>query len=376
MSMPGTPSPNPAAIAVIPGIAGGPPVPAKPSQTVTTGPEDIARRLHGISSFERGDFAEALQALYPLLKKSPNDPDLLAYYGMALEAAGRHADGVKILSRIAGTPQTPAQVQIALANAERALAGGASVAPQTPSPSAPLPLAPGPPAQYPPAQYPPAQHPSGQYPPSAQYPPPAPAAPVGSPPRSLADDLDKPLSDIPSAAMRGERQFVWHRRLTSYRRLWLGVLLVVAAIVASAVGLPHSLGSNVTNSNLDLEAQINVGLDAVVVLGLLLLVFAVVSGRFTSYTVYEHRIDIKRGVFSQRSEPVWLYDISGLDMRRTPLMTLTGTASIEIELDGKAASPQKQRIVASGRANAMRSYLEKLQGDVVRERRAMKKMWI
>jgi tetratricopeptide (TPR) repeat protein len=293
--------------------------------------DDLSRRLLGITSFEQGDISECLEVLYPLLVAAPTDVELLTCYGLALSASGRYEDAIKMLSRADGIHSTP-QLQASLAQVK-------SLASSSP--------------------------PSGA---ASSF------QRDASGPKLLAEELDGPSSSTPASEMRGALKTVWHRRAISYLRFWLGALFVLLAVFGGLAYQPDQ-GRGDTNN---MAIPVGDWLAVLATFGAILCASAVVSGRFTRYTIYEHRLDLKRGVLFQRTNPIWLYDISGVELRRSPLLTLTGTASIDIDHDAAGGKGRRKEssIVATGGIHKMTSYMEQLQGEVVRERRAMKKIWI
>jgi hypothetical protein len=101
-----------------------------------------------------------------------------------------------------------------------------------------------------------------------------------------------------------------------------------------------------------------------------------VAGRCTRYSIYERRLDLKKGILSQDTEPIWVYDIVSLTVRRSPVLTLTGTASIEIDYEKGPSRPGHARMIAVGSYRHMTTLLEELQERSLHERRAMKKQFI
>lgn len=312
------------------------------SQLAAHADDERARSALAAISIESGNPAEAVQVLHPLVAKYPQNATLLARYGVALSKAGRHSDAIKVLTR-ANTIQGSPEIQRELDQAIRLSTQPPSPAAQPSNPAAP---------------------------------------PVGSdqPVRksSLATDLDS--SSDPSERseqVRGELQQLWHRRSSSYRRFWLGILILLVGAIAVIVKL-HNRTAPISESmsvpRFLNSAYLPLGLG--LVFGVLLLVTAVISARFTRYKLYEHRIDFERGVLSQVRRPVWLFDITSVSLQRPPILTLTRTATIIVEHDTKAGKPSREKLVAIGGVAEMSAFVEKLQGISLRERRAMKKMWI
>jgi hypothetical protein len=294
--------------------------------------DDQARSALAAVSSELGNPAETVQVLHPLVARHPQNASLLTRYGVALSKAGRHADAIKVLTR-ANTLQSSAETLRALDEATR-------LSTQEPR----------------------------------EVPRPAPAAVRNS----LATDLDSAdASSGPSDQVRGELLQLWHRRISSYRRFWLGMLILVVGAVALIVKIqrrkaPVSESMSVPRFLHSAYPELGLGL----LLGVILLVTALISARFTRYKLYEHRIDFERGVLSQVRRPVWLFDITAVSLQRPPILTLTHTARIVVEHDTKAGKPSQDKLVAIGGVGDMAALVEKLQGISLRERRAMKKMWI
>jgi tetratricopeptide (TPR) repeat protein len=302
------------------------------SQLQANTADERSRSALATVSIELGNPSEAVQVLYPLVAKYPQNAALLTRYGVALSKAGRHSDAIKVLTR-ANALHGNAETQQELDEAVRASTQGVQEVPPT-------------------------------APPGRRGP--------------LATDLDSAAGpDGPSEQVRGELQKFWHRRSSSYRRFWLGMAVLATSAVYLLVKLANREGSD--GEALSVSRVLNSSYLApclAVALGALLLVSALVSARFTRYKLYEHRIDFERGVLSQVRRPVWLFDVTAVSLLRPPLLTLTHTASIVIEHDTKAGKPSREKLVAIGGLGEMSAFVEKLQGISLRERRAMKKMWI
>lgn len=300
--------------------------PDAPTAPITGDHEDV--RAAARASFARGDVPQTLSLVYPLFARFPDDGELLTLYGLSLAASGRHADALKILRRVDPgclPGDVGATVLAAMRSATAALEGPA----------------------------------------------PVPARGV----RALALDLDEPARDLAPTELRGPLRAEMHRRVSSYLRWWAAMALLAATPVYY-LAVRERLDESGPNYAVDQVTPIRTSIGGLVLLAVVLVVSSVVSGRFAKYSVYERRIDVQKGVLSQSREPVWLYDISGIEMRRTPLLTLTRTARIDLESDSQSGKSKRHRIVASGNLRSMTGFMERLQGDVMLERRAMKKMWI
>jgi membrane protein YdbS with pleckstrin-like domain len=171
--------------------------------------------------------------------------------------------------------------------------------------------------------------------------------------------------------MRGELLYRWHRNILSLKSLWTGVLL----LIISVIWLPRIANRNSADTS-GYERILSLLPVLGVVLSVALIIVAVLRAAFTRYTVYERRIDFGTGIFYQRRNPIWLYDVTDISLRRSPLLILTRTAAIDIKYDTSKKKAGSESIVAASSSPRMRDFMERLQERVLRERRAMKKMWI
>jgi membrane protein YdbS with pleckstrin-like domain len=310
--------------------------------------DERARFALGVISVETGDAELAVRTLHPLVVAHPDNAQLLKFYAVALRGVRRYNDAIKVFRR-ANEVQPSAEIEEELTRTTQMMEQQPAPTTRTMQPQ-----------------------PGGTVPAAAS------AAREDVPDGLLASHLDSGRSfGGQSPEVRGNLRHVWHRRITSYRRFWLGAVLVLVGLILIALGVP----------NRDSEAsdawsvpRISDHADIIplimLVIGALVVVLTLISARFTRYRVYEHRIDFERGILSQRRRPVWLFDITGISLRRTPLLTLTGTAQIVVEYDAKEGKPSRERLIATGSTRAMADYAESLQGEFLRERRAMKKLWI
>ncbi|MEV3986324.1 tetratricopeptide repeat protein [Nonomuraea sp. NPDC049758] len=168
-----------------------------------------------------------------------------------------------------------------------------------------------------------------------------------TPYRSMADDLDE-------RAVYDIGQEVWSTR-TQTRHLAL-TPLVATALALSVLVLRVPL------------LVVALGLYAVAAW-----VAAVVSARVTSYVFHQRRVDVAQGV-RDRSKQVILYaSITQVRYVRTLSSYLTNTASLELTY---MLGTEKESIVLAGLGGPgqVDKLYQELQGPVVRERRAMKKI--
>jgi tetratricopeptide (TPR) repeat protein len=308
---------------------------------LTDYPNDLAAvRDLGLVSYQLGQYQQAINLLYPLLRTDPADHQMLAAYGLALKGVGRHADAASVLEK-ALTHGGPPQLRAALAEAIQLARHGTDTGRQNNT---------------------------------------QPRIPTEGHNRPLADDLDTRATNStpPSEAvapMRGRALFTWHRRITSFGRFWAGLVLIGIAAGIAIAGVPAKLASN-DGYGTQVHHPATTGLLIMAGVGVALLVHSALSTILTRYRVYERRIDFERGILFQRRNPIWLYDITDLSLTRSPLLILTGTAAIELRYDTTKKGAGSERLVAVRSTARMREFLEQLQENVLRERRAMKKIWI
>ncbi len=315
---------------------------------LASNPADERNRFAlGVISIETGDAEQAVRTLHPLVVAHPGNVELLKFYAVALRGVRRYHDAIKVFRR-ANELQPTAEVEEELQRTTRLLDEQSTASVRTIQ-------------QQPVHAVPPAQA----------------AAPEEAPDGLLASHLDSGRSSGGRAPeMRGSLRHAWHRRVTSYRRFWLGAVLVLIGSTLKLLGVPNPAADASELWSARITAHADLVALTVLAVGVLVLLATVVSARFTRYLVFEHRLDFERGILSQRRRPVWLFDITGISLRRTPLLTLTGTAQIVVEYDAKEGKPSRESLIATGGVRAMTDYAESLQGEFLRERRAMKKLWI
>ncbi|MFF3441227.1 tetratricopeptide repeat protein [Streptosporangium sp. NPDC002721] len=168
-----------------------------------------------------------------------------------------------------------------------------------------------------------------------------------TPYRTMATDLDeRGVYDI------GEE--VWSTR-TQTRHLVLTPLVATAlALSVSVLRMPLLV--------------VALGLYAVAAW-----VTAVVSARMTSYVFYQRRVDVAEGVKDRTKQAILYASITRVRYVRTLSSYLTNTASLELTY---MLGTEKESIVLAGlgRPGKVDKLYDELQGPVVRERRAMKKI--
>ncbi|MFI7694481.1 tetratricopeptide repeat protein [Nonomuraea sp. NPDC049655] len=168
-----------------------------------------------------------------------------------------------------------------------------------------------------------------------------------TPYRTMADDLDE-------RAVYDIGQEVWSTR-TQTRHLALTPLVATAlALSVSALRVPLLV--------------VALGLYAVAAW-----VAAVVSARVTSYVFHQRRVDVAQGVRDRSKQMILYASITQVRYVRTLSSYLTNTASLELTY---MLGTEKESIVLAGlgRPGQVDKLYQELQGPVVRERRAMKKI--
>ena len=113
--------------------------------------------------------------------------------------------------------------------------------------------------------------------PSGSRPHPGPAA--ATPRRGKADRSGPSSPVVPPTEVRRSSQVAWYRRLTGYRRLWLGLVLVLAGWIPLLADVPHRIGYSGSElyKNDNLTHKISLALLVPIVLGALLVLSAVIS---------------------------------------------------------------------------------------------------
>ena len=107
-------------------------------------------------------------------------------------------------------------------------------------------------------------------------------------------------------------------------------------------------------------------------LGLLLVIRSIIASRVTRYDIFERRIDVARGVMNRHRDSAWLFEIQDVRLRQPPWLTLTRNAEIRIRLQDKT----KVRIIGLGTLAQQIELREDLRDAGLRERRALKQIWV
>lgn len=196
---------------------------------------------------------------------------------------------------------------------------------------------------------------------------------------SLAHELDGD-APVDAGCLPGKLIRRGHRRLLSHKRLYIGIIALLAAIAAakarSAIsasrGAPAPAAAVLTGSGY-----------AYLVLAILGIVGAMLSQALTHYAVYERRVDISHGVLFRKHQMIWLYDVLDIELVQSPLLMLAGTGTLILQTDRppkpswvpprKSSMPQLR---AFGPISRLRKMQQELLAMVEVERRSMKKNWI
>ncbi|MEU1392875.1 MULTISPECIES: tetratricopeptide repeat protein [unclassified Nonomuraea] len=297
----------------------------------------VCRYSLGVCLNELGEWREAERHLGAVVAAEPAH-HLAAYeLGVALQEQGRPAEAaVAFRQSLAGDVVKDVRSRLAACRADDGPATG------DPPPQAPTP-APPPPVPAAPRQVVVPDDP--EHAAALEYT--RTVAAGVTPYRTMADDLDE-------RAVYDVGQEVWSTR-TQTRHLALTPLVATAlALSVSVLRVPLLV--------------VALGLYAVAAW-----VAAVVSARVTSYVFHQRRVDVAQGV-RDRSKQVILYaSITQVRYVRTLSSYLTNTASLELTY---MLGTEKESIVLAGlgRPGQVDKLYQELQGPVVRERRAMKKI--
>lgn len=328
-------------------------------------PDDArARSLLGLAAYRSGDDAAAVEAFRAVLAIRPDDVPTLYNLGRTLERLGRVTEARPLIERAAtlGPTYRPAVDWLARST-------------ETP----PGPHRPDPPGSHRPD-------------------PPGPAAPT------------KP-GDDPERLTAGTLLHSGTRRLSSFLGVWIiAALLALTGLLVLGSHRPGRLqwmGEALTFPSpsflaevLDkakggpLEAQAQADYDRAVaqataladridsgllvtagiliVLGLLLLIRSLIAAPLTRYDLYQRRIDITRGVLNRHHTSAWLFEIQDVRLRQPPWLTLSRNAEIRIRLQDST----KLRIIGLGTLRQQIRLREELRDAALRERRALKSVWV
>lgn len=109
-----------------------------------------------------------------------------------------------------------------------------------------------------------------------------------------------------------------------------------------------------------------------VVAGVLLLVHAVLSSHATHYAVYQHRIDVMRGVVRRRLDSVRLYEVTDVSYRQPLWLRCTGDAALLIETEQHGT----EKLQGFRDARFLRGLYDELRDASLAERRTMRKWWV
>ncbi|MGH9112434.1 MAG: tetratricopeptide repeat protein [Acidimicrobiales bacterium] len=137
-------------------------------------------------------------------------------------------------------------------------------------------------------------------------------------------------------------------------------------------------------SRSDLFDTILIGIAvALVVLAAALVVHAILAAAHTEYEVYERRIDVKRGVLDRRRMSAWLYEIVDVELRQTPMLTLSDNAEVRIHLPQTGyAKPSrfndrtKLRIIGFGSTSDQERLYREIRDAALKERRIMRRWYL
>lgn len=106
-------------------------------------------------------------------------------------------------------------------------------------------------------------------------------------------------------------------------------------------------------------------------LGVLFAIHALLAAGFTHYEVHERRIDVARGVLNRQRNSVWLYEITDVQLRQPPWLTLTGNSEIRISTEDESTI----KITGFGSGPEQVQFWRNLRDAAVVERRAIRSWW-
>lgn len=247
-----------------------------------------ALRAMAILSYRAGDYAEAERRFEGLVKSGAPDADLLCYLGLTLQRQDRLPAAIErfeeALSVQPGYPLavrklsqlSPDRMTAAMMVSDRRLPLATDIA--TPADSR-----------------------NGDQ------------APV-----SLAKLLESEPGQLDMSIFPGPRRAHGRRSLWSFTTRLLGAVALVVFGVASILngGVARPLG------------VLSLGVAAC------LLGYAVLGSHTYRYTRYDYRIDVEQGVLFRRHQVVWFYKLLEIEFVQTPLLSLVGTARLDISADG------------------------------------------
>jgi hypothetical protein len=113
--------------------------------------------------------------------------------------------------------------------------------------------------------------------PRAPAAPPSASWPAG--PRGTVGGAGPPSATTLPAEMRAVTQVTWYSRLISYGRFWFGLLFILAGLIPFVANVPHYYGYEKYPKVPHLHVYIELGLGALLLVGVLLLVSALISAR-------------------------------------------------------------------------------------------------
>jgi hypothetical protein len=171
---------------------------------------------------------------------------------------------------------------------------------------------------------------------------------------TLAQELDE-NAPLDANSLPGNRVWRGHRRVASHDSFWLGLIILVALPVLGAAGM---------------------------VVALVLLGMAAANAALTTYDVFERRVDISHGLLFRKHQKIWLYDVLNVDLVQTPVLLLSHSGSLVLQLDHAPAAsrrrekPDKAELRGFGSIVDLKQRQVQLLTMVEIERRAMKKIWV
>lgn len=108
-----------------------------------------------------------------------------------------------------------------------------------------------------------------------------------------------------------------------------------------------------------------------VVLGIVVVLWAVLGALATRYDIYRHHFDVTRGILSRRTDTMWLYEVDDVTFEQPIWLLVTGNARVVLRGDDRTLP-----LVGLAPAREMRGMWRELRDHALRERRAMRRWWV
>ncbi len=121
---------------------------------------------------------------------------------------------------------------------------------------------------------------------------------------------------------------------------------------------------------------------ALLLLAAVMVAHALIASPLTRYDVYERRIDVEKGLLFRQQLSGWLYEIVDVELRQSPMMTLSRNAEVRVYLPQTAAKASRfhdrtrLRIIGFGSFKHQRHLWHEIRDSALKHRRAMRKWYL